>query len=34
MTLKIYLTPNMEKLTNLVETSCGNCLLKIWNNTY
>lgn len=33
MTLKIYLTPNIEKLINLVETSCGNVLLRLHDNS-
>ncbi len=33
MTLKIYLTPNIEKLTRLIENSHGNVLLRLSDNT-
>ena len=29
MKLKIYLTPNIEKLTSLAQQSCGNVLLRL-----
>ena len=32
MKLKIYLTPNIEKLTSLVEQSYGNVLLRLPDN--
>lgn len=33
MTLKIYLTPNIEKLISLVEQSCGNVLFRLSDNS-
>ncbi len=33
MTLKFYLTPNIEKFTNLIEQSCGNVLLRLSDNS-
>lgn len=33
MTLKMYLAPNIEKLTRLVENSRGNVLLRLSVNS-
>lgn len=33
MTLKIYLTQNIEKLTSLIEQSYGNVLLRLSDNS-
>ncbi len=33
MTLKFYLTPDIEKFTNLIEQSCGNVLLRLSDNS-
>ncbi len=33
MTLKFYLTPNIEKFTSLIEQSCGNVLLRLSDNS-
>lgn len=33
MTLKIYLTQNIEKLTSLIEQSYGNMLLRLSDNS-
>lgn len=33
MILKIYLTPNIENLTRLIENSHGNVLLRLSDNS-
>jgi len=33
MTLKFYLTPNIEKFKRLIEQSCGNVLLRLSDNS-
>lgn len=33
MTLKIFSIPNIEKLTNLIEKSCGNVFLRLSDNS-
>ena len=33
MTLKFYLTPDIEKFISLIEQSCGNVLLRLSDNS-
>ena len=33
MTIKMYMTPNVEKLTRIVEKSHGNVLLRLSDNS-